>query len=288
MKATVGPWIGICALMVAQAPPLAGAGLNQGPAKAGYQPNWVSLDSRPNPAWFDEDKIGIFIHWSVFSVPAIAWVYPHKPYGFGGHSCWYGLYIDRIAPLAPPQQAQLEAFHRQTYGNVPFRALAPLFKAQVFEPKQWAQLFRRSGARYAFLTSNFHDGYYLWPSPYSPGWNSLEVGPKRDLLGDFCKAMQEAGLRAGFYYSLGEFNHPLYLQAKRAKGDFKPFVREHLQPQLREAVKRYRPSFIYFDGEWELPLDTFEMRDFLAWLYNDSPCRDEVVVNDRLGGGSRG
>lgn len=253
-----------------------------------YQPTWESLDQRPNPAWFDDDKIGIFIHWSVFSVPAIAWVYPDKPYGFGGHSCWYGMYIDRLYPLAAPEQAKLEAFHRAMYGDVPFKALAPLFKAEAFDPNQWAELFRRSGARYAFLTSNFHDGYCLWPSPFSPGWNSMDVGPKRDLLGEFSKAVRSAGLRAGFYYSLGEFNHPLYLKAKKPRGDLKPFVREHMQPQLREAVKRYSPSLLYFDGEWEFPSDSFEMQDFLAWLYNDSPCKGDVVVNDRFGRGARG
>ena len=143
-----------------------------------YEAKWESLDSRPNPAWFDDDKIGIFIRWGVYSVPAVAWVYPDKPYGFGGHSCWYGMYIDRLYPLSPPEQAKLEAFHRKTYGDVPFKALAPLFKAEAFDPHQWAELFKRSGARYAFLTSNFHDGYCLWPSPYSPGWNSVDVGPE--------------------------------------------------------------------------------------------------------------
>ena len=258
------------------------------PAAQRYEPRWESLDKRANPGWFDDEKIGIFIHWSVFSVPAIAWVYPDKPYGFGGHSCWYGMYIDRLYPLSPLEQAKLEAFHRKTYGDVPFKALAPLFKAEAFDPHQWAELFKRSGARYALLTSNFHDGYCLWPSPYNPGWNSMDTGPKRDLLGDFSQAMRGAGLRAGFYYSLGEFNHPLYRKAKQANGDLKPFVREHMQPQLREAVKRYRPSFIYFDGEWEFPLDGFEMQDFLAWLYDDAPCKEDVVVNDRFGRGSRG
>ena len=70
------------------------------PAATRYEPTWESLDKRPNPGWFDDEKIGIFIHWSVFSVPAIAWVYPDKPYGFGGHSCWYGMYIDRLRPLS--------------------------------------------------------------------------------------------------------------------------------------------------------------------------------------------
>jgi len=249
--------------------------------------SWESLGRRPNPAWFDDDKFGIFIHWSVFSVPAIAWVYPDQRYGYGGHSCWYGMYVDRIRLLAPSEQARFEEFHRRMYGDVPFRAIAPLFKAEAFDARQWAALFKRSGARYAFLTSNFHDGYCLWPSPYSPGWNSMDVGPKRDLLGEFSSAMREAGLRAGFYYSLGEFNHPLYRAAREPGGDIGPFVREHMQPQLREAVTRYRPSFIYFDGEWEFPLDSFEMLDFMTWLYNESPSAGDIVVNDRFGKGSR-
>jgi alpha-L-fucosidase len=257
----------------------------QSESKAG----WAALDRRPNPPWFDDAKLGIFIHWSLFSVPAVAWVYPDKPYGYGGHSCWYGLYVDRLRPLrSPEQQALFEVFHRKTYGDVPFKALAAFFKGEAFDSRQWAALLKRAGARYAFLTSNFHDGYCLWPSPYNRGWNSLDTGPKRDVLGEFCAAMREEGLRAGFYYSIGEFNHPLYQAARKAGGDMKAFVREHLQPQLREAVKRYRPSFLYFDGEWEFPLDAFEMRGFLAWLYAESECKDEVAVNDRFGRGSRG
>ena len=287
--------IGACAMFTAVALTTSAYGQSSpssaaAPAGKRYEPTWESLDSRPNPAWFDNDKIGIFIHWGVYSVPAVAWVYPDKPYGYGGHSCWYGMYIDRIYPLAPSEQQKLEAFHRKTYGNRTFRELAPLFLAEAFDPNQWAELFKRSGARYAFVTSNFHDGYCIWPSSYSPGWNSMEVGPKRDLLGDFCKAMREAGLRAGFYYSLGEFNHPLYPKpdGKKPAGNLKRFVDEHMQPQLREAVKRYSPSFLYFDGEWNFPLDSFQMQDLLAWLYNDSPCKDDVVVNDRFGKGSRG
>lgn len=281
-------------LLAAAAGAAAAPGASNAPVPAasapsgGGDPRWEVLGRRPNPAWFDADKIGIFIHWSVFSVPAIAYVYPDKRYGFGGHSCWYGMYVDRIRTLTPPEQEKIEAFHRRTYGDVPFKALAPLFKAEAFDAREWAALFKRAGARYAFLTSNFHDGYCLWPSPFSPGWNSLDAGPKRDVLGEFTTAMRDAGLRAGFYYSLGEFNHPLYLDARRPGGDLGRFVREHMQPQLREAVTRYRPSFLYFDGEWEFPMDSFGMLDFLAWLYGESPCRDDVVVNDRFGKGSRG
>ena len=257
-----------------QAPPSAAVS-----ADGKYEPRWESLDTRPNPAWFDDDKIGIFIHWSVFSVPAVAWVYPDKPYVYGGLSCLYELYIDRITPLAPPQQAKFEEFHRKTYGNATFRKLAASFKAEAFDPNRWADLFKRSGARYAFVTSNFHDGYCLWPSPYSPGWNSMDVGPNA-TAGRFLQG--DATRLRGFYYSIR------YPADGRSPGDLKRFVREHMQPQLREAVSRYSPSFIYFDGEWDFPLDSFEMQDFLAWLYNDSPCKDDVVVNDRFGAGSRG
>lgn len=264
-------------------------GSARGLAADNSEAQWESLDRRANPGWFDDAKLGIFLHWSVFSVPAVAWVYPDKPYGFGGHSCWYGMYVDRLRPLkAADQQAKFEAFHRAQYGDVPYKALAERFKAEAYDPRQWANLFARSGARYAFLISNFHDGYCLWPSPYNRGWNAADVGPRRDLLGDFSTAMREAGLRAGFYYSIVEFNHPLYQAGRKPGGDIQPFVRQHLQPQLREAVRRYQPSLVYLDGEWEFPLDTFGMLDFVKWLYHESPCKDDVVINDRFGRGSRG
>jgi alpha-L-fucosidase len=173
---------------------------------------------------------------------------------------------------------------------VGFRDLAPLFRAEVWEPDRWADLFRKAGARWAILTSNFHDGFSTWPSPYGPGWNSMETRPKRDLVGDFSAAVRKADLRSGFNYSLAEFNHAMYPKPGKLKpkGDLERFVREHMEPQLRQAVRRYAPSLIYFDGEWELPEDAFEMKPFLAWLYGESSCRDDVVVNDRFFEGSRG
>ena len=118
----------------------------------------------------------------------------------------------------------------------------------------------------------------------------MDVGPKCDLLGDFCRAMRDSGLRAGFYYSLLEWNHPLYPipDDRKPNGDLNKYVSQHMQPQLRDAVTRYRPSYIYFDGDWDYPPEDFQMQDFLAWLYNDSACKDDVVVNDRFGRGTRG
>lgn len=254
--------------------------------------SWAELDSRPNPAWFDNDKIGIFLHWGLFSVPAYARESPDgTPYGHGGHSCWYQAYIDRLYPIAAPEQQALEDFHRRAFGgDLSYDDMAQLFRAELFEPDRWAQLFKAAGARWAILTSNFHDGFCLWPSPHSPHWNSAVRGSRRDLMAEFCDAMRGAGLRAGFYYSLLEHNHPLYPQpaAHKPYGDLPAYVQQHLQPQLRLAVQRYRPSFIYLDGDWDYSSAELGMHDFCDWLYNESACKDDVVINDRFGSETRG
>jgi alpha-L-fucosidase len=81
----------------------------------------------------------------------------------------------------------------------------------------------------------------------------------------------------GFYYSLYEWYHPVY------RSDPKRYVAEHMLPQLTDAVKRYKPSLIFADGEWDHPSALWRSCEFLAWLFNASPCKDDVVVNDRWG-----
>jgi len=81
----------------------------------------------------------------------------------------------------------------------------------------------------------------------------------------------------GFYYSLYEWYNPIYRQ------DFPRYVREHFQPQFKDLVNRYKPSIIFTDGEWEHSSAEWKSEDLLAWLFNESPCKDEVVINDRWG-----
>ena len=232
-----------------------------------YQPTWESLDRRPKPAWFSEAKFGIFIHWGVYAVPAWA---PK-----GKYSEWY--WHDMMDPKGATWQ-----FHVRTYGEkFKYQDFAPQFKAEMFDPAQWAGLFAQAGARYVVLTSKHHDGYCLWPSRDSWNWNSVDVGPHRDLLGDLTKAVRAKGLKMGFYYSLYEWFHPVY------KTDVKRYVDEHMVPQFKDVVTRYAPAIIFSDGEWDHPDTTWRSQELLAWLYNESPCRDEVVVNDRWGKGTR-
>jgi len=232
-------------------------------AQAHYKPNWKSIDSRPIPAWFDEAKFGIFIHWGVYSVPS----WGPK----GKYAEWY--WHDMMNP-----KGETWKFHQTTYGEkFKYQDFAPMFKAEMFDPAQWADIFARSGAKYIVLTSKHHEGFCLWPSADSWNWNAMDVGPHRDLAGELTQAVKARGLKMGFYYSLYEWFNPLY------KSDVKRYVAEHALPQLKDLVQRYEPSLVWPDGEWDHPSEVWHSVEFLAWLYNESAVRDEVVVNDRWG-----
>lgn len=241
---------------------------------ATYAPNWESLDRRPPPAWYLDAKFGIFIHWGVYAVPS--WGAPKQ------YSEWYWNHIaDRKA--GDPWWE----FHRRVYGEkFAYADFAPQFKAELYDPAQWAELFARAGARYVVPTSKHHDGFAMWPSAdasrtWGRPWNSVETGPKRDLLGDLAKAVRAQGMKFGFYYSLYEWYNPLWLK------DRPRFVNEHLVPQFKDVVSRYQPSLIFSDGEWDMPSKDWKSEELLAWLYNESPSRDDVIVNDRWGKESR-
>lgn len=254
-------------------------------AGQGYQPTWESIDKRPTPAWFTDAKFGIFIHWGAYSVPAYAPVVPGKL----AYAEWYwnAMTRGRDDPKAGEIQTGTWAYHRKMYGpDVPYQEFAKQFRAELFDPDHWADVFARSGARYVVLTSKHHEGFALWPSREASAiwgrpWNAVEIGPRRDLLGDLTEAVRRKGLRMGYYYSLYEWYNPVWLADKPR------YVREHVFPQFKDLVTRYRPSIIFSDGEWDLPSAGWRSPELLAWLFNESPVRDEVVINDRWGSDSR-
>ena len=250
-----------------------------------YEPTWDSVDKRPTPAWFGDAKFGIFIHWGTYSVPAYAPVSPGKL----AYAEWYwnALTNGRSNPKADELQKGTWAFHQKVYGaDFPYQNFAPLFKAELFEPDHWADVFARSGAKYVVLTSKHHEGFALWPSKEASAtwgrpWNAVEIGPKRDVLGDLSDAVRRKGLRMGFYYSLYEWYNPLWLYNKPR------YVREHMFPQFKDLVTHYKPAIIFSDGEWEMTSADWHSAELLAWLFNESPVKDEVVVDDRWGSDTR-
>lgn len=252
-----------------------------------YQNSWKSLDSRSIPTWFEDAKFGIFIHWGVYSVPSWRKVESGK---YASYAEWY------YARVMDNKANGGYDFHRNNYGETfEYRDFAPLFKAELFNPDQWAELFKRSGANYVVLTSKHHDGFCLWPTnnEHKTEWNVGDIGPERDLLGELTASVRESGLKMGIYYSIPDWES---IPRKEDKSEYyirTEFIEKYglspeiyrdeiMLPQLRELVQNYHPSLIFSDaGEWVYDDSFWKTKEFLAWLYNESPVKDEVVVNDR-------
>ncbi|NLA47868.1 MAG: alpha-L-fucosidase, partial [Bacteroidales bacterium] len=189
-----------------------------------YSPSWESLDKRLTPGWFEDSKFGIFIHWGVYSVPA--WGPSGDDIGvYDKYSEWYW---NKLINEDSKVNRHFAGFHLSTYGShFKYQDFAPMFRAELFKPDEWAELFRNSGARYVVLTSKHHEGFTLWPSAQSWNWNSVDIGPHRDLCGELAASVKKAGLHMGFYYSLYEWYNPVYLNS------FETYVDEHMIPQMK-------------------------------------------------------
>ncbi len=259
-----------------------------------YTPNWNSIDSRHIPSWFQQVKFGIFIHWGVYSVPAWRKLESER---YASYAEWY------YARVMYNEENGGKAFHEKNYGaDFEYRDFAPLFKAELFDAEFFADLIDQSGAKYAVLTSKHHDGYCLWPASnkYKQNWNSVDIGPKRDLVGEITTALKNKGLKMGLYYSMIEWeSSPTH---RTPSGYFLPdtiiqkyqissetYANEVLIPELKELVNRYEPSLIFSDGgEWDLDENYVQTKEFLSWLYEESPVKNEIVVNDRFHKGMPG
>lgn len=244
-------------------------------AQQHYDPTWESLDSRPVPNWFEDAKFGIFIHWGPYSVPA----YTPK----GTYSEWYQYWLqeETLFGNGDFQGDEVAQYHRDTYGDMDYYEFGKMFKADLFQPEEWAKLFDKAGAKYVVFTTKHHDGYALWPSEEANDrgfpWNSAEIGPKKDLVGLLSKAVKDRGIKMGFYYSLYEWYHPWW------QNDKPGFVEDHFLPQVKDLVESYEPDLLWGDGEWDISAEVWKSKEFLAWLYNESPVKDKIVVNDRWG-----
>jgi alpha-L-fucosidase len=245
-----------------------------------YQSTWQSIDSRPVPQWFTDAKFGIFIHWGVFSVPAWG---PLPSDGASIYQCYAEWYWWRLKNPTDKAHKYFKDYHDKVYGQAfQYQDFVKDFKAEMFDPIEWAKTLKASGARYVVLTSKHHEGFTLWPNQQAWNWNAVDVGPHRDLAGDLITAVKAEGLRMGYYYSLYEWFNPLY------RSDVNRYVSEHMTPQMKDLVLKYKPDIFWTDGEWDHPSEVWRSTDFLAWLYNESPVRETVVVNDRWGKETRG
>jgi alpha-L-fucosidase len=160
-----------------------------------FEENWESLSTIDRePEWFKDAKFGIYFHWGVYSVPAFSseW-YPRWMY-VPGRDDWGGEVYD---------------FHRENFGPLSefnYHDFIPQFTAANFNAKEWADLFKRSGARFAGLVAQHHDGFAMWGSEVNP-WNARDMGPGKDILGELFRELKLNDMK-----TIATFHHARLLQ----------------------------------------------------------------------------
>ncbi|MEM7307406.1 MAG: alpha-L-fucosidase [Planctomycetota bacterium] len=251
------------------------AAVGSAQAAADYQPTWESLGAHRAAPWFAQAKLGVFVQWGVYSVPA--WSEP------GAEAAWYWRWVETGA-----HGGRERRFHERSFGaEVRYEELATRFRAELFDPVEWSGILSRSGARYVVLTAKHRDGFALWPSEHASharghAWSAMDAGPRRDLVGELTDAVRAAGLRMGLAYSTEEWNNPVL---DRSPGEY---VESVLFPQVRDLVRSYSPDVLWIDGDWDEPEAVRRTPELLASIYNHAARPAELVVSDRFGAGLRG
>ena len=250
-----------------------------------FQPNWDSLKGYKIPDWYQDAKFGIFIHWGVYSVPAFGseW-YPRNSYVQG----------------TPDFKHEVETYGPQT--KFGYKDFIPMFKAQDFDAKAWAALFKESGAKYVIPVAEHHDGFQMYSSDPSD-WCAAKMGPKRDIIGELRTAILAEGIHFGasshraehYWFMNGGRQFPSDVQDPKYASLYGP---AHVGPdpdkdqtghpdtaylndwlaRSGEIVEKYHPELMYFD--WWVEQDTFQpyLQRFAAFYYNQAAKAGQQVV----------
>jgi alpha-L-fucosidase len=207
--------------------------------------------------WFKDAKLGIFIHWGIYSVNGIS-----ESWSF------FNNYLNH------------EAYMRQLQG----------FTASNYKPEEWVDLISLSGAKYAVITSKHHDGVALWDSKVDKAITIEKHGAaKRDVLSPFLKALKRKEIKSGIYFSLPDWSQDDYDVFTRLrkrynlKDDPNRWQRyqNYMMGQLEELSDRFDPDLLWFDGDWEHSAGEWQAESILANLRRHNP---NIIVNARLPG----
>lgn len=256
-------------------------------ANGRFKDTWESLSQYRVPDWYKDSKLGIFIHWGVYSVPA-----------FGSE--WYSrnMYI---------KGSKEYEHHLKTYGNhkdFGYKDFIPMFRAEKFNADEWLDLFESSGAEYMVPVAEHHDGFQMYRSDISD-WNAFEMGPHRDIIGELKAAADRRGIAGGvsshrvehwFFMGHGkDFESDITDDEK--PGDFyypampepdhfdlfsepepdRVFMEDWLV-RCCELVDRFRPKIVYFDWWIQHTAVKPYLKKFAAYYYNRADEWGEGVV----------
>src|SRR5437867_5832673 len=144
-----------------------------------FDPDWQSLQGYAVPSWYQDGKFGIFIHWGVYSVPAFGneW-YPRNMYKQGESA--FGHHVATFGP-------------QSRFG---YKDFIPKLRAEKFDARRWAALFKAAGARYVVPVAEHHDGFPMYDYPFTE-WSAARRGPRRDVIGELARAVRAEGLVFG-------------------------------------------------------------------------------------------
>ena len=265
--------------------------------KGRYKADWASLSNHKTPSWYYEAKLGIFIHWGIYSVPAYA--------------CeWYPRWMYN------PGSREYE-FHKEHFGDPKdfgYKDFIPMFKGEKFDANKWVDLFKKSGAKYVMPVCEHHDGFAMYASDLNR-WNAAEMGPCRDVAGEIRKACEENGLafcgsshRAEHYFFMNmgrtidsdvndeeyrDFYGPAYLCAELSDTAVFHTLEDVFSPakpseewlcdwlvKTCELIDKCRPMILYFDT-W-IQNEAFKpyLKKVCAYYYNRADeWGREVTIN---------
>lgn len=245
-----------------------------------YAADWDSLRAYTAPQWYRDAKFGVFLHWGAYAVPA-----------FGNE--WYPreMYVEGSAAFE---------HHRATYGEhaeFGYKDFLPQFTAEHWDPTDWATLFHRAGAQFVVPVAEHHDGYAMYDTARSR-WNTVTIGPGRDVVGELGEAVRNRWMVLGVSSHRAE--HWFFMNGgSRFDSDvtdpefadfYGPAQREETAPNdqylidwfLRtiEIIDRYRPQVLWFDWWIEQPAFRPWLAKLAAYYYNAAASwGQEVVIN---------
>jgi alpha-L-fucosidase len=245
-----------------------------------FKPTWESLSKYTAPEWFRDAKLGIFMHWGPCSVPGVDGWYGRNMY-IEGHNAY--------------------KHHVKTYGHPSkfgYKDIAALWKAEKFDADRLVRLYKQTGAKYVVPVAVHHDNFDLWDSTHNR-WNSVRIGPRKDIVGMWKRACKKHGLRFGasahlarsyswfntskgsdksgpyagvpydgndamyadFYHEKHDDTNPRYPKNPSATWKQAWFNR------VKDLLDNYRPDLLYFDGG--IPFGEIG-REMVAYYYNQN------------------
>ncbi len=261
------------------------------------EPNWESLSKKEIPEWMKDAKFGIYTHWGVFSVPA-----------HGGPD-----YVRNLYAGEDLDRKGVYSYHVEKYGPLDkfgYKDFIPMFKAEKFNADEWVDLMYESGARFGGILLVHHDGFLLWDSEFSR-WNSMNMGPKKDIYGEIAKSVRrhdDMKLIATFHHARTfgyvtklEKNSKTPMEVKKTWDLYDPEYNDFYWNEaigakaevfgttwvgkLKEVIDKYSPDALWFDGmvasmKSKHPSEE-QVRDVFAYYQNEAVKKgaDVTVVN---------